>query len=100
MRKLLCLILAFTFASCTGIAHADDDDLDRLHDAVRRNEAMPLSMLLDQVNRAFPGDIIGIEIDEDDGKFIYEFKVLQANGRLLEIEMDAKDGAILDVDDD
>jgi uncharacterized membrane protein YkoI len=81
-------------------ARADDDDLDRLRDAVNRGEVMPLSKLQDEVRRAFPGEIIRIELDEDDGRFIYEFKVLKANGRLVEIEMDAKDGRVLDVDND
>lgn len=81
-------------------ARADDDDLDRLRDAVSRGEVMPLSALQQNVRRAFPGEIIKVELDEDDGRFIYEFKVLQANGRLLEIEMDARDGRVIDVDDD
>lgn len=93
-------MLICAFAWPTSLARAGDDDLDRLRDAVRRAEAMPLSTLQDQVRKTFPGEIISVEIDEDDGRFIYEFKVLQTNGRLLEIEMDAKDGKVLDIDDD
>lgn len=81
-------------------ARADDDDLDRLRDAVARGEVMPLSALQEKVRKAFPGEIIRVELDEDDGRFIYEFRVLQSNGRLFEIEMDARTGAVLDVDDD
>jgi uncharacterized membrane protein YkoI len=93
-------MLICAFAWPTSLARADDDDLDRLRDAVRRAEVMPLSTLQDQVRKTFPGEIISVEIDEDDGRFIYEFKVLQTSGRLLEIEMDAKDGEVLDIDDD
>lgn len=100
MRGLLPLIVICAIALPATLAHADDDDLDRLRDAVRRAEVMPLSTLQDQVRKTFPGEIISVEIDEDDGRFIYEFKVLQTNGRLLEIEMDAKDGKVLDIDDD
>jgi len=75
-------------------------DLDRLRDAVKRGDVLPLSVLQEKLRASYPGDIIRVELDEDDGRFTYEFKVLQANGRLYEIEMDAKDGAILDVDDD
>jgi uncharacterized membrane protein YkoI len=77
-----------------------DDELDRLRDAVNRGEVMPLSALQDEVRRAFPGEIIRVKLDEDDGRFIYEFKVLKTNGRLVEIEMDARDGRVLDVDKD
>lgn len=75
-------------------------DLDRLRDAVKRGDVLPLSVLQEKLRASYPGDIIRVELDEDDGRFIYEFKVLQANGRLYEIEMDARDGRILDVDDD
>lgn len=75
-------------------------DLDKLRDAVKRGEVLPLSTLQEKLRARYPGDIIRVELDEDDGRFTYEFKVLQANGRLYEIEMDARDGTILDVDDD
>ncbi len=98
-------LLPFAFLSALVLAAPqaradDDDDLDRLRDAVNRGEVMPLSALQDEVRRAFPGEIIRVKLDEDDGRFIYEFKVLKANGRLVEIEMDAKDGRVLDVDND
>ncbi|WP_306831470.1 PepSY domain-containing protein [Neorhizobium huautlense] len=83
-------------APAAGVAK----DLDTLRDAVKRGDVLPLSVLQKKLRARYPGDIIRVELDEDDGRFIYEFKVLQANGRLYEIEMDAKDGAILDVDDD
>lgn len=83
-------------APAAGVAK----DLDRLRDAVKRGDVLPLSVLQEKLRARYPGDIIRVELDEDDDRFIYEFKVLQANGRLYEIEMDAKDGAILDVDDD
>ncbi|MDO5898741.1 PepSY domain-containing protein [Agrobacterium sp. Azo12] len=89
-------MLSLTLASINATAK----DLDRLRDAVKRGDVLPLSVLQEKLRISYPGDIIKVELDEDDGRFIYEFKVLQANGRLYEIEMDAKDGTILDVDDD
>lgn len=101
MKRLLPLMLICAIALPTVLARADDDDdLDRLHDAVRRAEVMPLSALQAQIRRTFPGEIIGVELDEDDGRFIYEFKVLRHDGRVFEIEMDARDGRVLDIDDD
>jgi uncharacterized membrane protein YkoI len=99
IKRLLPITLLLATALVTPLAHADDD-LDRLRDAVNRGEVMPLSALQDEVRRAFPGEIIGVRLDEDDDRFTYEFKVLKANGRLVEIEMDAKDGRVLDVDND
>ncbi len=43
----------------------------------------------------FPGDIVRIEPRLRHGAFTYEFKVLQADGRLVELHMDARTGRIL-----
>ncbi len=99
-RHLPSLLLIGVLTLAAPLVRADDDDLDRLRDAVGRGEVMALSDLQAEVRRAFPGEIIRVELDEDDGRFIYEFKVLKPNGRLVEIEMDAKDGRVLDIDDD
>lgn len=95
------ILLACLLALASSLACADDQEvMDRLRTAVERGEALPLSSLQRSLGRAFPGEIIGIEVDEDDGRFVYEFKVLQSSGRILEIEMDAADGAVLDVEND
>ena len=95
------ILLACLIALAPSLARADDQEvMDRLRTAVERGEALPLSMLQRSLGRAFPGEIIGVEVDEDDGRFVYEFKVLQSSGRILEIEMDAADGAVLDVEND
>lgn len=98
--KLIAALLLGAMTLSAPLARAGGDDLDRLRDAVSRGEVMPLSALQDSVRRAFPGEIIGVKLDEDDGVFTYEFKVLQTSGRLLEIEVDARDGKVLDVDGD
>lgn len=97
------LTLAAMLALSPVVAHADDDDadvMDRLRGAVERGEARPLSELQRGLRAAFPGEIISVSLDEDDGRFVYEFKVLQQSGRVLEVEIDAASGAVLDVDND
>jgi uncharacterized membrane protein YkoI len=99
-RFLLTAVLTCSVLMTPVAARSDDDDLDRLRDAVARGDVLPLSVLQEKLTKAFPGEIIRVELDEDDGRFIYEFKVLQSSGRLFEIEMDARTGDVLDVDDD
>ena len=99
MLSAILLVCLIGFAAAS--ARADDEHvMDRLRAAVSRGEALPLSTLQGSLRKAFPGEIIGVEIDEDDGRFVYEFKVLQTSGRLLEIKMDAATGAVLDVEND
>lgn len=78
-----------------------DGKMDRLQAAVARGEVRPLSDLLQALAGPFPGKVVEVEIDEEEdvpGRFVYEFKVLQESGRLLEIEIEAASGAVIDVD--
>jgi hypothetical protein len=44
---------------------------------------------------AAPGDILEVELKEKSGNSLYEFKILSANGRVIEVELDAATGAVL-----
>lgn len=93
-------ILLVALALATVPVRADGVSTEQLRAAVKRGDALSLSELKRALGAAYAGDIIDIDVDEDDGRFRYEFKVLQASGRVLEVKMDAATGAILDVEND
>ncbi len=93
----MALLLA-AFASMTGAPSlARDDESDR-RDAVRRaveaGEVLPLSQILEKVRVRVSGDIAGIEINREDGRWHYEFRVIDRSGRVLEVHVDARSGNI------
>ena len=45
-----------------------------------------------QVEAIVPGRLLAAELDEDDGPFVHELRWQLADGRRLEIELDARDG--------
>lgn len=45
---------------------------------------------------AVPGEVLEVEIDEDDVPVTYEFKILTPQGRVIELELDARSGRILE----
>ncbi|HWU64216.1 MAG TPA: PepSY domain-containing protein [Ensifer sp.] len=96
------LFAVAAFALAVGGAHADDDDdvdegatLDAIQRGVESGTVKPLSELKAIVAEQFPGDIVRIEPRVRHGDFTYEFKVLRADGRIVEIHMDARTGRIL-----
>lgn len=99
---LLALLGVFFYVSTIGAGFADDDNdansLDHVHMAVKRGEIKPLGELLGKLHSQFPGDVIDVEIERENSKWIYEFKLVSDSGRLLEIYMDAATGKILDVE--
>lgn len=77
---------------------AKKSEQEMARQAVKRGEILPLKQILEQVNSEFEGDVIEIELDEDDGEWIYEIKMLTGQNRILEIEIDARNGRVLEVD--
>ena len=98
--SVLCALVMFAFGG--SLAHADSDDesdegvtLDAIQRGVENGTIKPLSELKAIIADRFPGDVVRIEPRVRHGAFTYEFKVLQSDGRLVEIHMDAASGRIL-----
>ncbi len=63
---------------------------------------MPIGQMLRLLQeRLGGGEIVEIELDDDDDGFVYEVYYVDARGRRVEIEVDARTGEILkqEVDD-
>lgn len=80
--------------------HDDDDDHEKAARAREAGEIAALTEILDEVQRHYPGEVVGVELERDDGRWIYEIRVLQPGGRYVEVEVDAHTGRVLEVDDD
>lgn len=71
-------------------------DHERVREAVARGEMVPLSVILADAQRRHPGTVLDVELDEDE----YEIEILGANGVIMELEYDARTGALLDAEVD
>lgn len=91
----LLLILAVLLLVAPALA---DDDHDRAREALARGEILPLSRILAVVEKEVGGRIVEIDLDREDGRYVYEVEAVSPNGRLVEISIDAATGAILDRD--
>ena len=47
------------------------------------------------MEREHPGQVLEVELEQEDGRWVYEVKLLQAGGRLMKLELDAGTGAVL-----
>lgn len=86
---MICLAAGASWAS-------DRRDHDRARAAVAAGHRLPLSEILRQVEARFGGRVLEIELEHEDGVLVYEIELLDDNGRVLELEVDAVTGAILD----
>lgn len=61
---------------------------------------LPLSKILGIVRASVPGEVIDVDLDDDDGLFIYEIEVLTPDGRKIEMKVDAAQGTVLETEED
>ena len=78
----------------------DDDDQEKVWEARKRGTILPLETILASLLRTYPGEILKIDLDDDDDYLIYEIEILTRRGIVLELEVDAHTGRILDIEED
>lgn len=88
-RRLPAVLIAVV-ALVLPPAWADRDDHERARQAVTAGEVLPLRTVLERLERDHPGQVLEVELDREDGRWVYEIKLLQTNGQLLKLEIDAR----------
>lgn len=62
---------------------------------------LPLARILEIARRRVPGEIIEVDLDDDEGEPPeYEVEILTDDGRSIEMKIDARTGKILEVEAD
>ena len=73
----------------------EKEDHERARRALERGEIQSLDKVMAAVRDRINGEVVGVELERDDGVWIYEFKVLRDDGRVIEIKIDAATARIL-----
>lgn len=97
--SVLALLVAVAALGAAAPRLADARDQDDLHrDEVRRavetGEIRSLVDILAAVRGKLPGEVAGVEIEHKDGHWRYEFRVVDGQGRLFDVHIDARSGEI------
>ncbi len=95
MTRTRLAYLALLLALSPIAMAAADDDHERAREALERGEVLPLAEILERVQGQMPGEVIETELDREHRHWIYELKLIDADGRIVELEVDATDGRIL-----
>ena len=98
----MALAIAILALMAAAPSFARDDDPER-RDAVRRaveaGEVLPLAQILDKVRVRVSGDVTGIEINREGGRWHYEVRVIDRGGRVLEVHVDAQTGKVEEIEE-
>jgi uncharacterized membrane protein YkoI len=84
--------LAAILLLTAGQAGARDQDAVRR--AVEAGEIRPLTDILDGVRSKLSGEIVGVKAERENGHWFYEIRLVDSQGRLFEVYVDARSGEI------
>ena len=98
---LMALAVAAATAATAGTAaqaaERSHGDHDLARQALERGQVLPLRTVLEKVEREYQGQVLKVEFEHDDGRFLYEIRLLQQDGRMAKLKIDAVDGRVLQI---
>jgi uncharacterized membrane protein YkoI len=86
------LILALLLLAPPALAGSDHD---RARQALQSGQVLPLAKILEKVAADVPGEVIETELEEENGRFVYEIKLITPTGRVMKLIYDASDASLL-----
>jgi uncharacterized membrane protein YkoI len=72
---------------------------EQAREAVRRGEALPLHLVRAHLQRIAPGKIVATHYEFEFERWVYEFKIVDPQGRLRKVHLDARSGELVKVSD-
>lgn len=78
----------------SGVGEVPDDAI------AEPNSLLPMAEILAIAQSRVAGEVIEVELEEDDGQPEYEVEILTPSGRKIEIDIDATTGIVLEIEED
>jgi len=77
-----------------------DDDHVRARELSQRGEILSLEKIAERARATHPGKLIDIDLEREHGLWIYEVELLDDQGRVWELKLDARNGELLKKEQD
>jgi uncharacterized membrane protein YkoI len=94
------LILSLLLLGTAAAVHADEVSIGQTRRLIEQGEILPLEQVIDMLQRQWPGHAIEVELEREDGVYLYEIEWLDPAGRVWELDVDARSGKLLERDRD
>ena len=93
------LLAILVFA--TGPALADEDiDQNKAQALREQGVILPLEDILRAVQKSKHGRVMEVELEKKHGRYIYEIEIVDVNGKVWEMKIDASDGSLISREQD
>ena len=98
LRRLILSCLALCLFGASPMLQADDHGSHELaRHALEQGRVLPLRTVLEKIERDYQGQALKVEFEQDDGRFLYKIRLLQSDGRMAKLKVDAVDGKVLEI---
>lgn len=88
------LLLACSLLSAPAWSSSRNDHEQALQ-AVQSGQVLPLTTVLERLAAQHPGQVLEVELERQAQQWIYEIKLLSADGQLLKLKLDAGTAEVL-----
>lgn len=89
-------VLALALWPAGQLRASDRADHDQARQAMEAGQILPLQTVIQRLARERPGQLLEVELERKGTRWVYEIKLLEPNGRLVKLKLDARTGALLD----
>lgn len=95
--KTTYLFLALAVGTISGPLQASDDvSSNEIRSMVENGEILSLESILSQYSEKEYGKLLDLEVNREHQKLVYELEFLRSDGRVIELEIDARNGQLLE----
>jgi hypothetical protein len=94
------LLSALLLLACIGLSPVQADgrkDHEIARQALMAGEILPLRRVLERIERDHHGEILEVELEHEDNRWLYEVKMLRRDGGINKLLIDARDGQVLEI---
>jgi uncharacterized membrane protein YkoI len=88
--------ILLALAAASPATRAGTDEAEEARALTDSGAILPLEQILEKAKQEFPGRVIEIELDRENGVHVYELEIVDPEGRVWELEIDAATGELLE----
>ena len=72
-----------------------DEDYQQARRLKESGQILPLQQIIKAVEAEYPGRVIEVDLENEDGRHVYEVELLDPQGKVHELYIDASSGKII-----
>lgn len=77
------------------VSPAWSDDQREVREALKQGRILPLTEILASAAAIQPGRVIEVELEQEDGRYVYELEILDEHGVVWELYVNAENGELI-----